>query len=104
MCAVALTFMSPFQIYWRERAVRFDMAPVHSSCRVRRFLCTVLLFSNALFSRNVIENRYGLSELDASTKASYILAGSMFLYPTVRPSSHQMDNNLTKILGRLHHR
>jgi hypothetical protein len=33
--------------------------------------------------RNIFERRYGLSEADASTKASYLLAGSIILYPVV---------------------
>ena len=31
--------------------------------------------------RNIFERRFGLSELDASTTASYLLSGSMILYP-----------------------
>ena len=31
--------------------------------------------------RNIFERRFGLSELDASAAASYLLSGSMFLYP-----------------------
>lgn len=31
--------------------------------------------------RNIFELRFGLSELDASTAASYLLSGSMVLYP-----------------------
>jgi hypothetical protein len=33
--------------------------------------------------RNILQQRYQLSELDASTQASYLLAGSIFLYPLV---------------------
>jgi hypothetical protein len=33
--------------------------------------------------RNIFEQRYQLSEMDASTQASYLLAGSMILYPIV---------------------
>lgn len=33
--------------------------------------------------RNIIEKRYGLTERDASIKGSYLLAGSVALYPVV---------------------
>ncbi|OCH96182.1 MFS general substrate transporter [Obba rivulosa] len=32
---------------------------------------------------NIIQRRYDLTEMDASTKASYVLAGSVFLYPVI---------------------
>ncbi|EMD42034.1 hypothetical protein CERSUDRAFT_110574 [Gelatoporia subvermispora B] len=32
---------------------------------------------------NIIQHRYDLTEMDASTKASYVLAGSVFLYPVI---------------------
>lgn len=35
---------------------------------------------------NVIERRYGLTERDASIKGSYLLAGSVALYPVVSHS------------------
>lgn len=35
---------------------------------------------------NIIERRYHLEEADASTKASYLLAGSVVLYPIVSKS------------------
>jgi len=31
--------------------------------------------------RNILERRFGLAELEASTTASYLLSGSVFLYP-----------------------
>jgi MFS family permease len=31
--------------------------------------------------RNVLERRFGLTELESSTAASYLLSGSVFLYP-----------------------
>lgn len=31
--------------------------------------------------RNILERRFGLSELEASTSAAYLLSGSVFLYP-----------------------
>lgn len=31
--------------------------------------------------RNIFERRFGLTELDASTAAAYLLSGSVFLYP-----------------------
>jgi hypothetical protein len=33
--------------------------------------------------RNIVERRYDLSEGDASSKASFVLAGSVVLYPLV---------------------
>jgi hypothetical protein len=33
--------------------------------------------------RNILQQRYQLSELDAGTDASYLLAGSVILYPIV---------------------
>lgn len=32
-------------------------------------------------TRNIFERRFGLSELEASTSAAYLLSGSVFLYP-----------------------
>ena len=37
--------------------------------------------------RNLLERRYELNEEDASTQASYLLVGSMVLYPAV---SHKL--------------
>jgi hypothetical protein len=34
-------------------------------------------------SSNIIEQRYSLSEFEASNQASYLLAGSVILYPMV---------------------
>ena len=31
--------------------------------------------------RNILERRFGLTELEASTSAAYLLSGSVFLYP-----------------------
>lgn len=31
--------------------------------------------------RNIFEHRFGLSELEASSSAAYLLSGSIFLYP-----------------------
>ena len=31
--------------------------------------------------RNIFQRRFGLTELDASTSAAYLLSGSVFLYP-----------------------
>lgn len=36
-----------------------------------------------VIDRNILQQRYSLSERDAGTQASYLLAGSMILYPVV---------------------
>lgn len=42
----------------------------------------VICFANADSKlRNILERRYSLSELDASNQASYLLGGSILLYP-----------------------
>ncbi|THH17007.1 hypothetical protein EW146_g3741 [Bondarzewia mesenterica] len=46
-------------------------------------LCGSIWHPFTHLAANVIENRYGLTESDASIKASYLLAGSIFLYPLV---------------------
>lgn len=38
--------------------------------------------------RGIFEKRYDLSERDAGTDASYLLAGSAFLYPIVSDASY----------------
>lgn len=57
---------------------------IHSCISHRQFSA---LFYQDLFcsfdSRNIIQKRYDLTESDASTKASYLLVGSVFLYPIV---------------------
>jgi hypothetical protein len=58
------------------------------------FSCAVLTF---VFS-NIIEQRYNLSELDASNQASYLLAGSIVLYPIVRRSLAYKIRNHTEPL------
>ncbi|KAN0100647.1 Major facilitator superfamily domain containing protein [Tylopilus felleus] len=44
-------------------------------------LCGVLWSPFTHLAANMLEKRYNLSEADASTEASYVLAGSMILYP-----------------------
>jgi hypothetical protein len=41
-------------------------------------------FLTQLTFRNIIQHRYDLTESDAATQASYLLAGSIVLYPIVR--------------------
>lgn len=42
----------------------------------------------------MLEKRYNLSEADASTEASYVLAGSMILYPIVSLISNNFRTRL----------
>jgi hypothetical protein len=44
---------------------------------------------NLAISSNIIEQRYSLSEADASEQASLLLAGSLILYPVVCNFSHR---------------
>ena len=72
------------QIYWFEYSVRCNLVAIHAPLRVSHAIstsCLPLLISAA---SNIIERRYGLTESDASTDASYLLAGSVILYPIVR--------------------
>lgn len=57
---------------------------IHSCISHRQF--SAPFYQDLLYSfdsRNIIQKRYDLSEADASTKASYLLVGSVFLYPIV---------------------
>ncbi|KAL0072007.1 hypothetical protein AAF712_000930 [Marasmius tenuissimus] len=45
--------------------------------------CGMLWHPFTHLASNIIEIRYGMTEQDAATKASFLLAGSIFLYPVV---------------------
>ncbi|KAK1230882.1 hypothetical protein PQX77_006012 [Marasmius sp. AFHP31] len=45
--------------------------------------CGMLWHPFTHLASNIIEIRYGMTEQDAATKASFLLAGSIFLYPIV---------------------
>jgi len=63
------------------------VGPIHASRSVSvRELLTDL--SQHISLRNLLERRYELNEGDASTQASYLLVGSMVLYPAV---SHELQ-------------
>ncbi|KAI5124682.1 hypothetical protein M0805_004290 [Coniferiporia weirii] len=62
-------------------------------------LCGAIWFPFTHLAPNIFEKRYGLSENDASSEASFLLAGSVFLYPICgylidrmkhRPILHQL--------------
>ncbi|KAI0318983.1 major facilitator superfamily domain-containing protein [Amylostereum chailletii] len=46
-------------------------------------LCGAIWHPFSQLSSNIIEHRFDLTERDASTQASFVLAGSIFLYPVV---------------------
>lgn len=56
---------------------------IHLAPYVRYFnlRSSYLLVTNPWFNRNMFEHRFGLSELEASSSAAYLLSGSMLLYP-----------------------
>ena len=58
------------------------MDTIHSSSRVETTLFLIIDVAHP-FVRNVLEKRYNLSEATASMQASYLLVGSMVLYPAV---------------------
>ena len=63
-------------------------------------------------SRNIFEKRYDLTEHEASDQASFLLAGSVFLYPIVRViilhavnrDQHALHHKCGYIIDRLKHR
>lgn len=74
--------LTRWKIYRPERAVRNGVVTIHSSSRVGTtyFLPCDVTHSSV---RNILEKRYNLSEATASIQASYLLAGSIILYPIV---------------------
>lgn len=57
------------------------MAPFRASFPVCIELQYVVHQAQATPARNIFERRFGLTELEASTSAAYLLSGSVFLYP-----------------------
>ncbi|KAG6902873.1 hypothetical protein C0995_010042 [Termitomyces sp. Mi166 len=47
---------------------------------------------------NIIETRYNLSERDAATRASYLLAGSLILYPTLEQTGSTIFQTLAGLV------
>ncbi|KXN89999.1 Major facilitator superfamily domain-containing protein 1 [Leucoagaricus sp. SymC.cos] len=59
--------------------------------------CGMIWSPFSQLAANIIEKRYKLTEEEAATKASYLLAGSMILYPIVR---YAKGCNLSTVLMR----
>lgn len=70
------------QLYLRQHFMWRSLEPISSPCCVRYFLRFYPIFL-IIHGRNIIQYRYDLAESDASLRASYLLAASVFLYPIV---------------------
>ena len=70
------------KIYRPERALRSGVVTIHSSGCVGTTLFLIIDVAHSSV-RNVLEKRYNLSEATASMQASYLLVGSIILYPAV---------------------
>jgi len=89
------------------------MGSIHTSFGVRwsiSYIRSLIEYSLAL--RNIFEQRYGLTELNGSTQAAYLLAGSVILYPIVcfaffalwQPSEAYMNIQCGYMVDTLKHR
>ncbi len=71
-----------YQVYWTQLFLWNDLVAIYSTCRVSSF-SRQLSSSSCDVNRNIIQTRYEMSEEDSANSASYLLSGSLLLYPLV---------------------
>ena len=92
------------QLHRSECPLWCHMVAFHSSCSVRVGVDATSSFHLRFSShRNILQRRFDLTEADASLKGSYVLGGSVILYPIVRTSVPLGDLSLIQSPDRLCH-
>ena len=74
------------QLYWHKHSLRCYMVALYTPCRVGvSYGCeSDYLYVTYWLCSNIFEKRYNLTEQESTSDASFLLAGSVFLYPIVR--------------------
>lgn len=74
------------KLYRPECSLRDGVVTICTSCCVSTRWLFLEILGQPISTRNILERRYELDEADASSQASYLLVGSMVLYPAVSPN------------------
>lgn len=75
--------IQPFQLHRFERPMRNDLGTIYTPCSVSDRFSLLSTVVQVRPNSNILQRRFELSEYDAGLKASYLLSGSIFLYPIV---------------------
>jgi len=80
------------KLYWPKYSLRDGVVTVCTPCYVSTRWLLFEIVGQPISTRNILERRYELDEADASRQASYLLVGSMALYPAVRPNYNPLPH------------